>query len=56
MIKAFAAIFLAAASCFAASAARAQMLDNEPLDKVVAIVEEEVILQSELDRAASEHV
>ncbi len=51
MIKAFAALFLAAASFLVPLSARAQALGSEPLDKVVAIVEEEVILQSELDRA-----
>ncbi|HET9482906.1 MAG TPA: peptidylprolyl isomerase [Xanthomonadales bacterium] len=51
MIKAFAALFLAAATFLAPLSARAQALDNQALDKVVAVVEEEVILQSELDRA-----
>lgn len=37
----------------AALPVRAQMLSSEPLDKVVAVVEEEVILQSELDRAVN---
>ncbi len=35
------------------SPAGAQMLDNQSLDKVVAIVEEDVILASELDRAVN---
>lgn len=30
---------------------RAQMLSSDPVDKIVAVVEEDVILQSELDRA-----
>ena len=32
---------------------RAQILDKEPLDRIVAVAEEEVILQSELDRAVA---
>src|SRR5688572_20187003 len=51
MIKAFAAFCLAAASLFVSLPAQSQVVDSEPLDKVVAVVEEEVILQSELDRA-----
>jgi peptidyl-prolyl cis-trans isomerase SurA len=35
------------------SPASAQMLDNESLDKVVAVVDEDVILASELDRAVN---
>ncbi|HVF33736.1 MAG TPA: peptidylprolyl isomerase [Candidatus Saccharimonadia bacterium] len=53
MIKAFAALLFAAASCLTAFSAHAQALDNQALDKVVAVVEEEVILQSELDRAVA---
>ena len=51
MIKAFAAVCLAAASLFVSLPAQSQVVDSESLDKVVAVVEEEVILQSELDRA-----
>jgi peptidyl-prolyl cis-trans isomerase SurA len=36
-----------------ASAARAQMLSKEPLDRIVAVAEDDVILQSELDRAVA---
>ena len=35
------------------TAVRAQILDKEPLDRIVAIAEEDVILQSELDRAVA---
>jgi len=35
------------------SVVRAQVLDKEPLDRIVAIAEEDVILQSELDRAVA---
>jgi len=37
----------------AASGARAQALPVDPLDRIVAVVEEDVILQSELDRAVA---
>jgi peptidyl-prolyl cis-trans isomerase SurA len=36
-----------------ATVVRAQVLDKEPLDRIVAIAEEDVILQSELDRAVA---
>jgi peptidyl-prolyl cis-trans isomerase SurA len=36
-----------------ATIVRAQVLDKEPLDRIIAIAEEEVILQSELDRAVA---
>jgi len=36
-----------------ASVARAQMLAKEPLDRIVAVAEDDVILQSELDRAVA---
>jgi peptidyl-prolyl cis-trans isomerase SurA len=36
-----------------ATSVRAQILDKEPLDRIVAIAEEDVILQSELDRAVA---
>src|ERR1700694_2059988 len=36
-----------------ATVVRAPVLDKEPLDRIVAIAEEEVILQSELDRAVA---
>src|SRR5262245_60849400 len=38
---------------FAPSASQAQALQSDTLDKVVAVVEEDVILQSELDRSVS---
>ena len=53
--------FLSAVACVAllvlgllvlgTSPVRAQMLSTDPVDKIVAVVEEDVILQSELDRA-----
>ena len=45
------ACFLIAA--FGASAAQAQMLSKQPLDRIVAVAEDDVILQSELDRAVA---
>ncbi len=36
-----------------ATVVRAQVLDKEPLDRIVAIAEEDVILRSELDRAVA---
>ena len=36
-----------------ASVARAQMLAKEPLDRIVAVADDDVILQSELDRAVA---
>ena len=47
---------LAAVACFltaAFGAAQAQMLNKEPLDKIVAVAEDDVILQSELDHAVA---
>jgi peptidyl-prolyl cis-trans isomerase SurA len=49
---------IVAVACFlvavlGASAARAQMLAKEPLDRIVAVAEDDVILQSELDRAVA---
>src|SRR5579884_752559 len=35
------------------AAVQAQMLSREPLDRIVAVAEDEVILQSELDRAVA---
>src|SRR5438270_13453172 len=35
------------------SIAQAQMLSKEPLDRIVAVAEDDVILQSELDRAVA---
>jgi len=40
-------------SAFGASAAQAQMLSKQPLDRIVAVAEDDVILQSELDRAVA---
>src|SRR6185369_18066060 len=37
----------------AAGSVQAQMLAKEPLDRIVAIAEDDVILQSELDRAVA---
>ncbi len=50
LFAAFLAVFLAAA----VPAARAQIQPIEPLDHIVAIAEDDVILQSELDRAMSQ--
>jgi len=50
---------IVAAACFllaglgASSAVTAQMLAKEPLDRIVAVAEDDVILQSELDRAVA---
>jgi peptidyl-prolyl cis-trans isomerase SurA len=49
---------IVAVACFllavlGASAARAQMLAKEPLDRIVAVAEDDVILQSELDGAVA---
>ena len=49
-VAALAALLLALA---AALPARAQMLSSESLDEVIAVVEEDVILRSELDRAVN---
>lgn len=38
-------------ACLAAAPALAQPLTTQPLDRVIAVVDEEIILQSELDRA-----
>ena len=40
-------------TAFGASAAQAQMLSKQPLDRIVAVAEDDVILQSELDRAVA---
>jgi len=40
-------------TAFGGSAAQAQMLSKEPLDRIVAVAEDDVILQSELDRAVA---
>jgi peptidyl-prolyl cis-trans isomerase SurA len=50
LFAAFLALFLVAA----VPAARAQIQPVEPLDHIVAIAEDDVILQSELDRAVSQ--
>ncbi|HQW64062.1 MAG TPA: peptidylprolyl isomerase [Pseudomonadota bacterium] len=42
---------LALAALGAAQGARAQALSTDPVDRIVAVVDEDVILQSELDRA-----
>jgi peptidyl-prolyl cis-trans isomerase SurA len=42
-----------ALSVLACSSASAQMLTKEPIDRIVAVAEDEVILQSELDRAVA---
>jgi len=50
LFAAFLALFLAVA----VPAARAQIQPIEPLDRIVAIAEDDVILQSELDRAVAQ--
>lgn len=50
-LAAFAALLLAMA--VAAPPARAQMLSSDILDQVIAVVDEDVILRSELDRAVN---
>jgi len=40
-------------TAFGASAAQAQMLSKQPLDRIVAVAEDDVILQSELDHAVA---
>ncbi|HJT97271.1 MAG TPA: SurA N-terminal domain-containing protein, partial [Rhodanobacteraceae bacterium] len=44
------ALVLAFATLVAPHAPRAQTLPGEPLDRIVAVVDEDVVLQSELDR------
>lgn len=51
MIRAFAALAALLLAFAAASPARAQMLASESLDEVIAVVDEDVILRSDLDRA-----
>ncbi|MGH8123347.1 MAG: SurA N-terminal domain-containing protein, partial [Rudaea sp.] len=54
-MKKLVAVFCVLFSVFAgAPAARAQLLQVEPLDRIVAIAEDDVILQSELDRAVAQ--
>ena len=48
------AVFLAVFLAVVMPAARAQIQSIEPLDRIVAIAEDDVILQSELDRAVSQ--
>jgi peptidyl-prolyl cis-trans isomerase SurA len=51
MIRNLSALACVAVLLLGASTARAQMLSSDPVDRIVAVVEEDVILQSELDRA-----
>jgi len=54
MKKTLAAPFLSLLALFAPAAVQAQVLmPHDPLDKVIAVVEDDVILKSELDRALS---
>ena len=54
-MKKLVAVFCVLFSVFAGiPAARAQLLPVEPLDRIVAIAEDDVILQSELDRAVAQ--
>ena len=54
-MKKLVAVFCVLFSVFAgAPVARAQMLAVEPLDRIVAVAEDDVILQSELDRSVSQ--
>jgi len=53
MIRAFAVLALLLAMAAAAPPARAQMLSSDMLDQVIAVVDEDVILRSELDRAVN---
>ncbi|HZP66960.1 MAG TPA: peptidylprolyl isomerase [Rudaea sp.] len=46
-------ILFVLAGVAAPPAARAQLVEKEPLDRIIAIAEEDVILQSELDRAVA---
>lgn len=54
-MKKFALLFVSLAAVLGANSSpiRAQALSIEPLDKIVAIADDDVILQSELDRAVS---
>jgi peptidyl-prolyl cis-trans isomerase SurA len=52
-MKRIAAVVYSLLAVFGASAAQAQMLSKEPLDRIVAVAEDDVILQSELDRAVA---
>ena len=51
MIRAFAVLAALLLAFVAASPASAQMLSGESLDEVIAVVDEDVILRSDLDRA-----
>jgi len=51
MTRFLALVVLALAALGAAQGARAQALSTDPVDRIVAVVDEDVILQSELDRA-----
>lgn len=51
MIRTLSALACVALLMLGAGTARAQMLSNDPVDRIVAVVEDDVILQSELDRA-----
>jgi peptidyl-prolyl cis-trans isomerase SurA len=51
MIRNLSALACVALLVLGVAPARAQMLASDPVDKIVAVVEEDVILQSELDRA-----
>jgi peptidyl-prolyl cis-trans isomerase SurA len=53
MIRALAALAALLLAFAAALPARAQMLPSETLDQVIAVVDEDVILRSELDRAVN---
>lgn len=51
MIRLLAALVLGLAALAASPGARAQAIATDPVDRIVAVVDEDVILQSELDRA-----
>ena len=51
MTRPFAALVLGLAALAASPGARAQAIATDPVDRIVAVVDEDVILQSELDRA-----
>jgi peptidyl-prolyl cis-trans isomerase SurA len=49
----FSAVVLAVAACAASTLAGAQILPAEPIDRIIAVVDQDVILQSELDDAVA---
>ena len=53
MSKSLIALIFAGLFLLAPTVAQAQALTVEPVDRIVAVIEEDVVLQSELDRAVA---